>query len=139
MPAQPNLLVNIDVPALDAAVRFYTQAFGLRVGRRLGPAAVELLGSAAPIYLLETPAGSSPLPAAQARRDFARHWTPVHLDFVVDAIEPVLERALSAGAIAEGGIDVTAWGRIARFADPFGHGICLVEFNAQGYDAIAEQ
>jgi catechol 2,3-dioxygenase-like lactoylglutathione lyase family enzyme len=39
-----QLLINIDVEDLTTAVRFYTEAFGFRVGRHLGPAAIELLG-----------------------------------------------------------------------------------------------
>jgi len=38
----PKILVNIDVPELDAAVEFYGRAFGFTVGRRFGRAAVEL-------------------------------------------------------------------------------------------------
>jgi len=41
-----DILVNIDVDDLERAVHFYTEAFGLRVGRRLGPSGVELLGPA---------------------------------------------------------------------------------------------
>jgi hypothetical protein len=29
------------------------------------------------------------------------------------------------------------WGRIARMADPFGHGICFIKFLGCGYDEIA--
>ena len=36
------------------------------------------------IYLLRNAAGSSPGAAIPAGRDYARHWTPVHMDFVVD-------------------------------------------------------
>jgi predicted enzyme related to lactoylglutathione lyase len=39
-----DLLVNIDVPDLAAAVAFYGAAFGLTVTRCLGPDAAELLG-----------------------------------------------------------------------------------------------
>jgi lactoylglutathione lyase len=139
MTAHPRLLVNIDVPDLERALRFYTEAFGLRLGRRLGPGVIELLGSDAAIYLLEAKEGSSPLAAAGARRSYARHWTPVHLDIVVEAIEPARQRALSAGALAEGEIIDAAYGRLARLADPFGHGVCLIEFNEQGYDALIER
>ena len=52
-----DLLVNIDVPDLAAAVAFYTAAFGLTVTRRLGPEAAELVGGPVPIYLLQKPAG----------------------------------------------------------------------------------
>jgi predicted enzyme related to lactoylglutathione lyase len=139
MTDRPNLLVNIDVPDLDSAVRFYTEVFGYKLGRRIGPNAVELLGGAAPIYLLEHPDGSSPLPAASARRDYSRHWSPVHLDFVVDDIETAQARALAAGAVAESEINEAAYGRIALLADPFGHGICLIEFNGAGYDALVQR
>lgn len=40
-----DVLVNVDVDDLEKAVTFYTSAFGLTVGRRLGCAAVELLGA----------------------------------------------------------------------------------------------
>ena len=30
------------------------------------------------------------------------------------------------------------WGRIAILADPFGHGLCLLQFSGRGYDTIAE-
>jgi len=63
----------------------------------------------------------------------------VHLDFVVSAIEAAVGRALEAGAINKGEIQTHNWGRIARMADPFGHGICLIEFRGRGYDEIAHE
>ena len=47
-----DVLINLDVDDLDKAVRFYSSAFGLKVGRRFGALGVEMLGSSAPIYLL---------------------------------------------------------------------------------------
>jgi predicted enzyme related to lactoylglutathione lyase len=132
-----DILVNIDVDDLERAIRFYTEAFGLRVGRRFGPAAVELLGAAAPFYLLVKPAGSSPSPPPAAPRDYRRHWTPVHLDFVVDDLEAAVARAEAAGARRESDIAAHPYGRIAMFADPFGHGFCLLAFTGRGYDEIA--
>jgi predicted enzyme related to lactoylglutathione lyase len=129
------MLVNIDVPDLAAAERFYTAAFGLRAARRLGPAALELLGESSAIYLLETPPDSAT--AGAAKRTYERHWTPIHLDFVVDALEPARDRAVAAGAKLERDIEDTAWGRIARFADPWGNGFCILQFTGRGYDAIA--
>ncbi|WP_049760204.1 VOC family protein [Anaeromyxobacter dehalogenans] len=133
-----DLLVNVDVDDLPRAMAFYTQALGLRVGRRFGGAAAELLGASSPIYLLENPAGSEPYPGAAAPRDYGRHWTPVHLDVAVPALEPALARAEAAGARREGEIVERPWGRMARLADPFGHGICLLEFRGRGYDEIAD-
>ena len=132
-----RVLVNIDVPDLAAATRFYTTAFELRIGRRFADAAIELLGAAAPIYLLVKAAGSSPFPAASGSRSYDRHWTPVHLDFAVDDLERARDRAVSAGATLERDIEAHRWGRIAYLADPFGHGFCLLQFTGRGYDEIA--
>jgi predicted enzyme related to lactoylglutathione lyase len=132
-----SLMVNIDVDDLERAVAFYTRAFELRAARRFGDDGIELLGAATPIYLLRKAPGSVATPASDARRDYARHWTPVHLDFVVDDLDAAVRRALDAGATLERAAQRAAWGAIALLADPFGHGFCLVEFSAAGYDAIA--
>ena len=131
-----QLLVNIDVDDLGQAETFYTRALGLTVGRRLGPAGLELLGAGAPIYLLRKAAGSASHHQT-GRRDYGRHWTPVHLDFVVDDVAAARDRCLAAGATLEADIAHHAWGSIALLADPFGHGFCLLRFTAAGYDAIA--
>lgn len=131
-----ELLVNIDVEELGPAERFYREAFGFTAGRRLGKGVVELLGAAVPVYLLAKPAGS-PAGAAAATRDYRRHWTPVHLDLAVADLDAAIARAVAAGAVLEGEPRAAAWGRIAQLADPFGNGLCLIQFSAVGYDAIA--
>lgn len=133
-----DLLVNIDVDDLEGAVRFYTAAFGLRPARRFGGGAVELLGASSPIYLLAKEAGSQATPASQQQRDYARHWTPVHLDMVVEDIEAGVQRALAAGATQEQPVRASKWGKLALMADPFGNGFCLVQFVGRGYDEIAD-
>ena len=133
----PRLLVNIDVDDLERAVRFYTAALGLRVARRLGDGAVELLGAEAPIYLLAAAAGTAPHRGAVVARHYGRHWTPVHLDFVVDDLAAAVERAVAAGARVEAPVAERPYGRIAVLADPFDHGLCLLQFTGRGYDAIA--
>jgi lactoylglutathione lyase len=130
-----RLLLNLDVSDLDAAETFYVAAFGLRPARRLGDGVLELSGAQVPIYLLRKPAGS--VGAGGSVRDYARHWTPLHVDVVVDDLDAALARALAAGAIQEGAIREAAWGRIVRLADPFGHGWCLLQFLGRGYDEIA--
>jgi predicted enzyme related to lactoylglutathione lyase len=132
-----DLLVNIDVDDLSKAVAFYQEATGLRVGRRFGSFGVEMLGASSAIYLLVKPAGTSPSASADEVRRYRRHWTPVHLDFVVAEVEPAVIRAIIAGATIEGEIQTHNWGRIAHMADPFGHGICFIEFLGRGYDEIA--
>src|SRR5687768_1802210 len=133
----PGLLLNIDVPDIAAGEAFYTQAFGLTVGRRLGADFVELLGLDAPLYLLRKDEGSAIAPGRDERRGYQRHWTPIHPDIAVDDLDSAAERALAAGAVLEAPARDAAYGRIAMFADPFGHGFCLIEFNREGYDAIA--
>ena len=132
-----NLLVNIDVDDLERAVRFYREALGLEVGRRVGEDGIEMLGTSTPIYLLRKPAGGEVSTASAQRRDYRRHWTPIHLDLVVDEIEGSVERAVAAGAALEAPISSRRWGRLALMADPFGHGFCFVQFSGRGYDEIA--
>ena len=132
-----QMLVNIDVPDLDRAIRFYSDALGLRLGRRLGATGAELVGATSNVYLLEKPLGSLPFPGAPSPRSYLRHWTPVHVDFVCDDIRAAVARAKAAGAAVESEIAAYPWGSIAVLADPFGNGFCILEFSALGYDAIA--
>ena len=86
-----DLLVNIDVDDLEKAVYFYGNAFGLRVGRRFGDFGAEMLGSSAPIYLLIKQAGTPASDTMSQVRNDERHWTPTHLDFVVEDIEGAVQ------------------------------------------------
>lgn len=129
-----SLMINIDVPDLDAGVRFYTEAFGLSVGRRFGTGFAELLGWPAPLYLLTKAPGT--VGAGGDLRRYDRHWTPVHPDIVVDDVDAAVARAVGAGAVLEAAARDAPYGRIAMLADPFGHGFCLVQFNERGYDAL---
>ena len=130
-----KLLLNIDVPDLDEAERFYVEAFGLQATRRFGDGVLELLGAEVPLYLLRKDAASTG--AGTSRRDYSRHWTPLHCDVVVDDLDAALARALAAGAWQQGDVRDAAWGRIVTVADPFGHGWCLLQFLGRGYDEIA--
>jgi predicted enzyme related to lactoylglutathione lyase len=129
-----QLLVNIDVDELERAIDFYTRAFDLKLMRRLFDNSVaELQGASSPIYLILKPAGTTT--SSSAIRDYRRHWTPIHLDFAVEDLAAAVTRALAAGAKLEGQIESFLWGRQASFSDPFGHGFCLIEFTANGYNA----
>jgi predicted enzyme related to lactoylglutathione lyase len=132
-----RVIVNVDVDRLDEGIRFYTAAFGLRVGRRFGQNGVELVGAECAIFLLTLAPGSKPFSIAEEGRRYDRHWTPVHLDFIVDDIEASLARAVVAGALVEVPVQQHPYGKLAVMADPFGHGICFVQFEGRGYDEIA--
>lgn len=132
-----QVLVNIDVDDLGKAVTFYSSALGLMTGRHLGADIVEMVGGSSPICLLQKPAGTNASVATRRKRDYRRHWTPVHLDFVVNDVREAVQRAVSAGATLEGEIQSFVWGDMGRMADPFGHGFCLIQFRGRGYDEIA--
>jgi predicted enzyme related to lactoylglutathione lyase len=134
-----NFLVNLDVGDLDAGIHFYTAAFGLAVGRRFGDFAVEMLGGPTPLYLLAKEAGTSATVTTGQVRSYARHWTPVHLDFVVEEIDAAVQKAVAAGAQLERPVIIQAWGKLAMMADPFGHGFCFVQFLGRGYDELVDQ
>jgi len=132
-----ELLVNVDVPDLRAAERFYCAAFLLKPGRRFGNDAMELIGASSKIYLLAKRAGTDAAAMTTSKRSYERHWTPVHFDFVVDNLEKAVRRSLAAGGVQDQPIRRETWGSIAVMSDPFGHGYCLVEFSSAGYNAIA--
>jgi predicted enzyme related to lactoylglutathione lyase len=132
-----QLRICIDVNDIEHAITFYTDGVGLVLGRRLLANWAELLGGPCPIDLLCNAAGTAPLGESRPqRRDYARHWTPVHLDFVVDDIEAATQRLVAHGATLEQPIQDRVWGRMASLADPFGHGIDVLEFRGRGYDEI---
>lgn len=66
-------------------------------------------------------------------RHFERHWTPVHLDFVVDDLDAAARRAEGAGAVRETPCIEWRGSRCLSYSDPFGHGFCLIAFDSDGY------
>lgn len=132
-----KLIINIDVDDLEKATAFYRDALGLRFSRFLFEGSVaEMVGTTSLIQLSLKPVGSTAAIGADAKRVYARHWTPLHIDFQVDNIYAAVERALKAGALLETDISTHAWGMLATLSDPFGHGFCFVQLSEQGYDAV---
>jgi catechol 2,3-dioxygenase-like lactoylglutathione lyase family enzyme len=131
-----RLRVCVDVPDLEQGIAFYREALGLDVVRRFGDGSAELGGAAVPVDLLTKAPGTAASPRSTALRDYGRHWTPVHLDVEVEDLEAALRRAEAAGAVLERPIVEGIWGRMANLADPFGHGLCLLEFRGRGYDEL---
>lgn len=126
-------LINIDVPDLRAAVDFYTAALGLQATRVIDGDVAELTGASSVLYLLQRPGGSGATRQAGQTRDYGRHWTPVHVDFVVPDVEAAAARALAAGAVQESGRVDWMGSKCITFSDPFGHGFCLIEFEDGTY------
>lgn len=123
-----RIIVNIDVPELTPAIDFYSSALGLELNRIIDDDVAELTGTSSVIYLLANDSGSAVTSAIAEKRRYARHWTPVHIDFVVDDLFAARDRAVKAGAIQES--DCVEWrgSKCITFSDPFGHGFCLIEF-----------
>jgi predicted enzyme related to lactoylglutathione lyase len=129
-----RLLINIDVPDLAPAIAFYSAALGLKLERVLDDDVAELSGASSVICLLKNRPGSYPVGRLPVGRDYARHWTPVHIDFVVEDVERATAQALAAGAIRESECVEWRGSKCISFADPFGHGFCLIEFAGQDYE-----
>jgi predicted enzyme related to lactoylglutathione lyase len=130
---RPELLVNIDVPELEPAIEFYAAAVGTTLERLLDDDVAELRYGATLLYLLRKPP-SLPATVANQQRRFDRHWTPVHVDFVVADIDAAVTRALAAGAIRESERIEWRGSKCVTFSDPFGHGFCLIELAGNGYE-----
>lgn len=133
-----DLRICIDVDNMERATAFYTGGLGLRMGRRYKNSFTEILGASSPIDLLLNEAGTRPVVGSETQRSYQRHWTPVHLDFVVDDIDAAVARLVEHGAVLEMPVNDRAWGRIAGLADPFGHGIDLLQFTGRGYDELLQ-
>src|SRR5258708_36656672 len=118
--------VSIDVPKLEEGLRFYRDALGLTEVARPIPTYVVLKCGEAEIGIMEKSAGTKPAKGSDDARRYERHWTPVHIDFHVDDVGPVLARALNAGAICGQKFEISGRPPIAFCSDPFGHGFCIV-------------
>ena len=130
-----RVIVNIDVPDLAPAIKFYSAALGLKLSRTIGEDVAELTGGSSVIYLLRNPAGSNPVSTLPLIRDYSRHWTPVHIDFVVDDVAKAAKRAMDAGATPESECIEWNGSKCITFSDPFGHGFCVIEFAGETYSA----
>lgn len=129
-----NLLIDIDVPDISKGIDFYCAAFDLHLNRMLDTDVAELTGASSTIYLLEKDEASQFSGTTAGARHYRRHWTPVHIDFVVEDIERATARVIAAGAQRESACICWRKSRCITFSDPFGNGFCLIEFENETYD-----
>jgi predicted enzyme related to lactoylglutathione lyase len=127
----------IEVADLERGIVFYCDGLGLALKRRLSASWVELEGANLPIFLLGSRPAVAALGATTQARNFGRHWTPVHLDFIVSDMDAAVSRLLSLGATLDRPVQDQDYGRMANMADPFGNGFDLIEFSGTGYDAVS--
>lgn len=126
----------VEVGELERGIAFYCDAFGLTLKRRLRPTWVELGGASVPIFLLGNRPPVADLGGKKVQRSHERHWTPVHLDFIVPDLDAAVARAMKCGASLDREIQAREYGRMANMADPFGNGFDLIEFVGAGYDLL---
>jgi predicted enzyme related to lactoylglutathione lyase len=129
----------IEVTELARGIDFYSRGLGLTPKRRLSPNWVELGGANLPIFLLANCPPIANLGRANVARSYQRHWTPVHLDFIVPDLDRAVAELTVLGASLDRDIKVEEYGRMANMADPFGNGFDLIEFSGSGYDAVSRQ
>ncbi|HEY5799858.1 MAG TPA: VOC family protein [Burkholderiaceae bacterium] len=134
-----RMLVNIDVPDLRLGVDFYSAALGLNLNRMLDDDVAELSGGAATVYLLRKEEGTAPAASVADGRTYVRHWTSVHVDFVVDDLQDAIQRAENAGAKRESACVCWRGSRCVTFCDPFGNGFCLIAFDEGTYSDVPDQ
>ena len=120
-----KITVSIDVSSLKQAETFYTKALGCKKIRDQGSNMIVLSTENCDIYLQEKEPETKPLPSSEVVRDYSRHWTPIHLDFITKNIDEIVKKVLELGGSHEGG-ESGDWGSIAYCADPFGNGFCVI-------------
>lgn len=123
-PGMPRITVCIDVSNLARATTFYCDALGCTLqATRETHHTLDADGTTVHLSLKAEGTRATPVPGSA--RTYARHWTPVHVDFDVDDLDAVATKVEHLG----GHIEETKrgeWGTAAFCADPFGNGFCLL-------------
>lgn len=117
--------ISIDVPELAPAVGFYTNALACTKLRDQPPNSAVVAAGNLEIHLLVKEPGTNPVSNCPAKRSYERHWTPIHLDFLIEDVQGAVTKILEFGGAHEGH-EKGEWGEIAYCADPFGNGFCVI-------------
>ena len=123
---QVSIHVSIDVPDLAAGLAFYGGVFGLTETMRPFPTMAILDGGNLTVCMHAKAAGTESSPASGAHRRYDRHWTPVHLDFHVPRLLPVLQAIRDGGGAIEQEHHDHGPRPVAFCSDPFGNGFCVL-------------
>jgi predicted enzyme related to lactoylglutathione lyase len=126
MSARPAVNLSIDVPDLDAGLRFYGSVFGFTETSRPFPAMAILDGGNLMICMHEKAAGTESSPGSGPTRHYDRHWTPVHMDMHVDDFDRCLASVVDGGGAVETVFRDTGPRPVAFCSDPFGNGFCVL-------------
>ncbi len=121
-----KVALSIDVPNVPAAREFFCNGLGLKKLRDEPSNAVVMDAGGLELWLLPRAEGSLAVRETDISRTYKRHWTPIHLDILVNNLQEALDRAVSAGATHEGDIIHEDKIAFAVCSDPFGNGFCLI-------------
>ncbi len=99
-----KVALSVDVPDVSAAVDFFSRGLGFKKLRNEPPNAMVMDAGGLELWLLLKAEGSVAVRDTDISRSYRRHWTPIHLDVLVDDLNEALDRAVTAGATQEGDI-----------------------------------
>ena len=124
--ARATVNLSIDVPDLEAGLRFYAAVFGFVEKARPFPTMAVLDANNVTVCMHAKPAGTKSSAAGSELRRYERHWTPVHLDFDVPEHDPVLAKVRAYGGSVENEFRTQGPKPVAFCSDPFGNGFCVI-------------
>ena len=124
--ARTRVNVSIDVPDLEAGLRFYAAVFGFVEKARPFPTMAVVDANNVTVCMHAKPAGTKSSTAGSEHRRYERHWTPVHLDFDVPELAAVLAKVRAAGGVVENEFRNQGPSPVAFCSDPFGNGFCVI-------------
>ncbi|MFW7379782.1 MAG: VOC family protein [Oligoflexus sp.] len=99
--SRPTVHISIDVPNLDAGLKFYYQMFGFLETARPFPTMAILDANNVTVCMHEKASGSKSSSGSTDQRRYERHWTPVHLDLHVVDFDTALSKLRREGGTIE--------------------------------------
>ncbi len=124
--ARPSVHLSIEVPNLEAGLRFYGKVFGFREKARPFPTMAILDANNLTVCMHEKAAGTKSSPGGHDVRRYERHWTPVHVDVHVEDLDAALEKLRAEGGLVENEFRTQGPKPVAFCSDPFGNGFCVI-------------
>ncbi len=118
--------VSVDVPDLDAGLRFYAAVLGCVERARPFPTMAIVDAGNVTMCLHQRAAGTASSAASAEVRRYERHWTPVHRDLHVPDLDATLARVRAAGGAVEREFRTEGPRPVAFCSDPFGNGFCVI-------------
>jgi len=124
--SRPSVHLSIDVPNLEAGLRFYGNVFGFREKARPFPTMAILDANNLTVCMHEKAAGTKSSSGGSDVRRYERHWTAVHADVHVEDLDAALEKIRAEGGLVETEFRTEGPMPVAFCSDPFGNGFCVI-------------